>query len=84
MIVEESGDLDLVLVQVGEPQLKGAEETRQAWYHWSHEPEFSQHTLPLLDANSVSPSQILEYVQDPLQAALCELQRLPLSVQYPS
>ena len=66
VITEEPDDLDLVLVRVGEPQLKGAKETRRAWYHWSHEPEFSQHMLPLLDADSVSPSQILKYVQDPL------------------
>ena len=40
--------------------------------------------LPLLDADSVPSSQILEYVHDLLGASLCELQRLPLTIQHPT
>ena len=40
--------------------------------------------LPLLDANSLSSSQILEYVNDLLGALLCELQCLVLTIQHPT
>ena len=40
--------------------------------------------LPLLDADSLLSSQILEYVLDPLGASLCELQNLLLTIQHPT
>ena len=70
VIPQETVDLDMVLVRVGQSQLQGTKEARRAQHHQSHELELSQHTLPLLHTDPVPASEILEYVDDPLCAPL--------------
>jgi hypothetical protein len=54
MVSEVPGDLDPVLVGMGQPELQGAEQSGRARHCRSHESKFPQHALPFLHADSVS------------------------------
>ena len=64
-------DLDSVLVGVGEPKLESTEEACRAQHRQSHEPEFSEHSLPLLDTDSLLALQVFKDVDDPFGTPLC-------------
>ena len=62
VVLEVRCDLDLVLIGMGQAQLQGAEQASQIRYHRAHEPKLPQHTLPFLDTNSVTITQLLKDV----------------------
>ena len=68
---------------MGESQLQGTKEAHRARHCQSHELELSQHMLPFLHTDSVSASQILEDVNDPLRALLHQLQCHAFTIQDP-
>ena len=74
VIVKETGDLDLVLVQMGKSQLQGTKEACRTQDCWAHEPELSQHMLPFLHTYLVVALQTFEGVHDPLRASLHQFQ----------
>ena len=80
VIVKEMGDLDPVLVRVGESQLQGTEEACRTRDCWTHELELSQHMLLFLHTDSVVALQTFEDVHNPLCALLHQFQCHALTI----
>ncbi len=47
-------------------KLQGAEEASAAWHALGHESQFSQNLLQLLEADTLLPPQVVEYVSESL------------------
>jgi hypothetical protein len=69
---------------MGEAQLEGAKQASQARDCRSHEPELSQDTLPLLNADPAPMPQILKDVKNPSALTWRELKSPSGSVNHPS